>query len=95
MLMSTSYEIAKVRWSDAGMCVHSSETRLNCQEKYLQNGNVTRESQHTPSNHIAFVRIEFADGSIYEISPDMRRNSIANRRSKKGRRKARRIASLG
>ena len=42
-----------------------------------------RELRHPPSNRVAFVRIEFADGSIYEISPDMRRNSIANRRFKK------------
>lgn len=34
-----------------------------------------RKLQHPPSEHIAAVRIEFADGGIYEVSPDTRRTT--------------------
>jgi hypothetical protein len=32
-----------------------------------------RKLQHPPCERIAAVRIEFADGGIYEVSPDTRR----------------------
>jgi hypothetical protein len=31
-----------------------------------------RKLQHPPCERIAAVRIEFADGGIYEVSPDTR-----------------------
>ena len=34
---------------------------------------LTRKLQHPPCERIAAVRIEFADGGIYEVSPDTRR----------------------
>lgn len=34
-----------------------------------------RKLQHPPCKRIAAVRIEFADGGIYEVSPDTRRIS--------------------
>jgi hypothetical protein len=38
-----------------------------------------RRLQHPPCKRIAAVRIEFADGGIYEIPPDTRRISPSNR----------------
>ena len=37
-----------------------------------------RKLQHPPCKRIAAVRIEFADGGIYEVSPDTRRMSRAS-----------------
>ncbi len=48
-----------------------------------------RELQHPPSNRIASVRIEFADGSVFEISPDMPQHRSINREIKKTQRNAR------
>jgi len=42
-----------------------------------------RELRHPPSNRIASVRIEFADGSIYAISVGMRQFAALDRRAKK------------
>ena len=42
-----------------------------------------QELRHPPSDRIASVRIEFADGSIYAISPGMRQYAALNRKTKK------------
>jgi hypothetical protein len=51
-----------------------------------------RELQNPPSSQIASVRIEFADGSTFEVSPDMNHRSIGriprNKKDGKIRRRA-------
>jgi hypothetical protein len=44
-----------------------------------------RELQHPPCKRIAEVRIEFADGAIYEVSPDARRISLSKRNPRRSK----------
>jgi hypothetical protein len=44
-----------------------------------------RELRYPPSKRIAQVRIEFADGSIFEVSPDMSPFFGIRRKTKGGR----------
>lgn len=42
-----------------------------------------QELRYPPSDIIVAFRIEFADGSVYHISRDMRRRSVTDRKAKK------------
>ncbi len=44
-----------------------------------------RKLQNPPCDRIAAVRIEFADGGIYEVSPDTRRASLLPKKKRASR----------
>ena len=49
----------------------------------MGNAEVIRKLQHPPCEGIRAVRIEFADGAIYEVSPGTRRISPSKREARR------------